>query len=296
MQGSSSSSADNSATIAGVGAIGLWGLLALLTALTGTVPALQLSAFTFGSGAILMTAIAAFRGRLHALRPTPASLALGLYGIFGDTLLYFFALKFAPPAEANLIHYLWPLLIVLFAAFLPGGRLRFVHVAGAMLGLAALIALIGGRGGVALSANALIGYVCAALGALVWSTYSVLSRRVAAVPSESVAITCACAAVLSFGLHLAFETTAWPRGVEWIGMIGLGLGPMGAAFLLWDIGMKRGNVPLLGVLSYSAPVISTITLVLAGYAETGWALGAVVLLIVAGASIASRPERSAQQD
>ncbi|MBN9062844.1 MAG: hypothetical protein BGP06_11050 [Rhizobiales bacterium 65-9] len=279
-----------SATFIGFGAIALWGLLALLTAMTGGVPPLQLSVFTFGVGALFLSAIAVARGRVAALRPTPASLALGLYGVFGDTLLYFFALKFAPPAEANLIHYLWPLLIVLLAALLPGGKLRLAHVIGALLGLAALLLLIGGRLSAGVSREAAIGYLCAALGALVWSSYSVLSRRVAAVASESVAITCAVAALLALALHLAFESWVWPKGAEWIGVIGLGLGPMGAAFLLWDIGMKRGDVPLLGVLSYSAPVISTITLVLAGYATAGWSLAGAVLLIVVGAAIASRPQ------
>lgn len=293
MSGSSPAIADrNRATIAGIGAIALWGLLALLTALTGSIPPLQLSVFTFSMGAVLIAAFAAARGRLAALKPTPASLVLGLFGIFGDTLLYFFALKYAPPAEANLVHYLWPLLIVLFAALLPGGKLRASHLIGALLGLAALGLLIGGKIGGSAATGGMIGYACAGLGALVWASYSVLNRRIAAAPSESVAAICAVAAVLSLGLHLAFETTRWPQGVEWIGVIGLGLGPMGGAFLLWDVGTKKGNVPLLGVLSYSAPVISTVTLVLAGYAQAGWALGGAVVLIVIAAVIAASPERA----
>lgn len=285
-------SSTKTATLIGFGAVALWGLLALLTAMTGAVPPLQLTVFTFGVGALFLFGIALARGRVAALRPTPASLALGLYGIFGDTALYFFALKFAPPAEANLVHYLWPLLIVLLAALLPGGRLRLAHVVGAALGLAALTLLIGGKLGGGLTANAAIGYLCAAAGALVWSSYSVLSRKVAAVESESVAVTCAIAAAFALVLHLVFETTVWPQGAEWIGVIGLGLGPMGSAFLLWDIGMKKGDVPLLGVLSYSAPVISTITLVLAGYAQAGWGLAGAVALIVLGAAIASRPDKA----
>src|ERR671910_3277833 len=98
--------------------------------------------------------------------------AIALYGLFGDTALYFAALKLAPPAEANLVHYLWPLLIVLFAALLPGGRLQPRHLVGALMGLAATALLVGGRFGGA-GANAPLGFLFAALGAFVWASYSV---------------------------------------------------------------------------------------------------------------------------
>jgi drug/metabolite transporter (DMT)-like permease len=275
------------ATLTGFGAIALWSLLALFTAATGKVPPFQLAAMTFLIAGGLGIAIAAARGRLRQARPTRAGLALGLYGLFGDTALYFAALKLAPPAEANLLHYLWPLLIVLFAALLPGGRLQPRHLAGAALGLAATALLVGGRFGGA-GANAPLGFLFAALGAFVWASYSVASRRLAEVPTETVAVTCLAAAALSTLCHLALETTLWPAGAsEWLAVLGLGLGPIGAAFFLWDIGMKRGDVPLLGVASYAAPVLSTLVLVLAGYAEPSAALAASCALIVAGALIAT---------
>ena len=60
----------------------------------------------------------------------------------------------------------------------------------------------------------------------------------------------------------------WPgTATEWAAVAALGLGPVGAAFFLWDIGVKRGDIRLLGVGSYAAPVLSTLFLVLAGYAE-----------------------------
>jgi len=113
-----------SATLTGLGAIALWSLLALFTAATGKAPPFQLAAMTFAIAGVFGIVVAAARGRLRHARPTRAGLALGLYGLLGDTALYFAALKLAPPAEANLVHYLWPLLIVLFAALLPGGRLQ----------------------------------------------------------------------------------------------------------------------------------------------------------------------------
>lgn len=269
----------------------LWSLLAVLTVAADRVPPFQLVAITFSIGGLLGLIIATARGRLPAAKPTTASFALGLYGLFGDTTLYFAALKLAPAAEANLIHYLWPLLIVIFAGLMPGGALKSRHVLGALIGLAATILIVGGRLGA--EAASWAGYACAAAGAAVWASYSVLSSRLAAVPTESVSVTLLAAALLATAAHLALETTIWPAAAsEWAGVIGLGLGPVGAAFFLWDIGVKRGDVPFLGVASYAAPVLSTLVLVAAGLAEATVALAAACVLTVTGALIASRPMRA----
>jgi drug/metabolite transporter (DMT)-like permease len=274
------------ATLIGFLAILLWSTLALFTAMTGRVPPFQLVGMTFVIGGLLILTIAAARGQLSRIRPTPASFALGLYGPFGDTALYYAAVKTAPAAEANLIHYLWPLLIVLFAAFLPGGRLKLRHLIGALIGLAATGLLI--SGGLGSGQGLALGHVLAALGAFVWASYSVVSRRFADVPSESLCITMLGCAVPALACHAAFETTHWAlTPVEWGGVLGLGLCSIGLAFVVWDIGMKRGDVALLGVASYAAPVLSTIVLVLAGYAQPSWLLAISCMLIVVGALVAS---------
>ena len=278
------------ATLIGLLAILLWSTLALFTAMSGRVPAFQLVGMTFVIGGLLILAIAAVRGDLARIMPTKASFALGLFGPFGDTALYYAAVKTAPPAEANLIHYLWPLLIVLFAALLPGGKLKPRHLLGALIGLTATVLLVGGGvqgGGLAL------GHLLALCGAFVWASYSVLSRRFADVPSESLSVTLLACAVPAFAIHLTFEQTLWSlTTIEWIGVLGLGLGSIGLAFIVWDIGMKKGDVALLGVASYAAPVLSTLTLVAAGYAAASWTLAMACVLTVIGALIASRPGKA----
>lgn len=281
-------------TLVGCGAILLWSLLALLTAASGRVPPFQLAAMTFLVGGLVGAATwiarpAAFR----ALRQPPAVWALGIAGLFGYHALYFAALRLAPPAEAGLIAYLWPLLIVLLSARLPGeGGLRAAHLAGALMGLAGVVVLFLGRGGLAFDAAAWPGYAAALACAVLWAGYSVLSRRVGAVPTDAVAGFCLATAALSLLAHLAFETTAWPEGAgQWLAVLGLGLGPVGAAFYLWDVGVKRGDIRLLGVASYAAPVLSTLVLVAAGYAPATASLGLACLLIVAGALVATLGSR-----
>jgi drug/metabolite transporter (DMT)-like permease len=278
------------ATALGVGAILLWATLASLTALKGPVPPFQTTAIVFAIGGAFMVLVAAARGRGALLRPTPASLALGVYGLFVYHALYFAALSLAPPAEASLITSLWALLTVLFSGLLPGHRLRVTHVAGALIGFAAAALLVYDKLGAGAGADgARWGYALALGCAFVWSSYSVASRLLAAVPSESLAAPAVVAAVLAGLCSLALETWVPPAGfVSWAALVGLGLGPLGAAFLLWDIGMKQGNVPLLGVLSYAALVLSTALLVALGFADPAWTLAAACVLLVAAAVVATR--------
>jgi drug/metabolite transporter (DMT)-like permease len=277
------------ATSIGLTAVLLWSLLALFTAGSGTIPPFELAAMTFALGGLLGIASWIVRPRARsALRQRPTVWALGIGGLFGYHALYFAALRLAPPAEAGLICYLWPLLIVLFSALLPGERLRVPHVAGALLGFLGVVVLIAGRGALQARADHLPGYVCAFTAAFVWAGYSVLSRRFGEVPTDAVAGFCFATAALSLLCHLVFETTVWPASAaEWLAVLALGLGPVGAAFYVWDIGVKRGDIRLLGVASYAAPVLSTLVLVLAGYADPSLALGLACVLIVAGALVAS---------
>ena len=69
---------------------------------------------------------------------------------------------------------------------------------------------------------------------------------------------------------------------------GLGIGPVGAAFYAWDIGMKRGDIRVLGVGSYLAPLLSTCFLVLAGYATASTALVLSAILIAGGGVLAAK--------
>ncbi len=194
-----------------------------------------------------------------------------------------------PPAEANLIHYLWPLFIVLFAALLPGAGLRPRHLIGALMGLGALLLLVGGKLGSGATEAAGWGYGLALLGAVVWSSYSVLSRLVASSSTESLGVTLLIASVLAYLLHRLLEAPLYRLELDKrVCLLGLGLGSQGLALICWDIGMKRGDVSFLGVASYATPVLSTVLLVVFGYAPASFGLAAACALIVIGAMVARK--------
>lgn len=279
-----------SATRIGLAAIALWATLALLTAATGQVPPFLLTALTFALGGMVGLGAALAGPGLGVLAQRPLAYLHGVGGLFGYHFLYFAALKWAPPAEAGLINYLWPLLIVLLSALLPGGGLKRAHVIGALMGFAGTVVLLLGKGGFGgIEARYAPGYLAALACAFIWSSYSVLSRRFADVPTQAVAGFCLVTALLAAACHLAWEETVWPAGFgQWAAVAALGVGPVGIAFYAWDIGMKKGDVRLLGVASYAAPVLSTLLLVLAGFAAPTWSLAVACGLIVGGAFVATR--------
>ena len=278
------------ATAVGAGAILLWACLALMTTGTGTIPPFEIVTVAFAIAFVLcLGKWLLFRESISGhLRQPAAVWLIGVGGLFGYHFLYFMALKTAPAVEANLINYLWPLLIVLFSALLPGERLRWWHIAGVVLGLCGSLLLVTGGGHVAFRAEYTVGYASAFGCAVTWAAYSVLSRRFGSVPTDTVGGFCGVTAVLAALCHLAFERTVWPSPVEWGVLLLMGLGPMGLAFFVWDVGMKRGNIKALGGLSYSTPLLSTLLLILAGRARPSVELALACLFIVGGAVLASR--------
>ena len=278
------------ATLIGFCAVLLWSLLALFTAASGTMPPFQLTAISFGIGGLAGVALWTVRPRaVTALRqPWPVWL-LGVGGLFGYHFFYFTSLRNAPPVEAGLINYFWPLLIVLFSALLPGERLRPHHIGGALLALAGAVLIVTGGSGFAFKSEYAFGYGAATLGALTWSSYSVLSRRFAHVPSDAITGFCLATAVLAGICHLLLETTVWPTDLwQWAAIIGLGLGPVGLAFYVWDVGVKHGDIQVLGAAAYAAPLLSTAILVVTGYAAYSHVILLACLLITAGAVLAAR--------
>jgi drug/metabolite transporter (DMT)-like permease len=280
------------ATLIGFTAVLMWSLLALLTVATAPVPPFLLNALTFAIGGMVGIVWVASGPGFGVLRAVSWKVyAFGTAGLFGYHALYFSALRLAPPAEAGLIAYLWPLLIVLLSGLLPGERLRPLHLIGAVLAFAGA-ALLVLRGGADFAAGAAPGLVLAFLCALTWAAYSVISRKLGEVPTASVTVFCLATAVLSVAAHLAWETTAWPTGTGgWLAIVALGLGPVGLAFFTWDIGMKRGDIQMLGVASYAAPLLSTLALVAAGVSPATPVLGIAALLIAGGALLAARAGR-----
>ncbi|WP_294642561.1 DMT family transporter [uncultured Aureimonas sp.] len=279
------------ATAIGLVAIGFWAGLALATVAANGIPPFELLALSFGVAFASGMGVLGLRGReaLARLRQPIAPWATAFVAIFLYHALYFFALATVPAARASLIAYLWPLLIVLFAAWMPGGqRLRLHHLSGAALGFLGVAVLFVGRQDTAATATSQLGYLAALGCAGIWAGYSVANRRFADIPSDMLIGICGAVMLAGTTVHLMTETTVMPGGQQWLAILFLGIGPTGLAFLAWDHATKHGDISLLAPMSYLAPLVSTLLLVLTGQAPATLAMGLSAVLIVGGAVLAGR--------
>jgi len=271
-----------------LGAIALWGTLATLGVALAHLPPFLLT----GLGLLIGSAVALplSGGRLAPWRVPWRTLALGVYGLFGFHFLLFIALRHAPPVEANLINYLWPLGMVLLApALLPGLRLRPRHVVAALLGFAGAALAILGRPGAGLAGwRAEPGYLAALGSAFVWASYSLATRRVPPFPTAAVGGFAAVSGLLALACHALLEPPATLAARDWALLALLGLGPLGGAFFLWDAAVKAGDPRRIGLLAFITPVLSTAGLALAGGQALAPSTLAAAAMIVAAAAWGGR--------
>jgi drug/metabolite transporter (DMT)-like permease len=276
-------------TLCALAAIALWATLASLGHALAHVPPFLLTGLALIIGSVPSWPLA-MRDR-RAWKVPPRTLALGVYGLFGFHFLLFIALRHAPPVEANLVNYLWPLFMVVLAPLLlPGVSLRPVHVVAALLGFAgAAIAILGARtgtsgdgsggsGGVA----AYWGFVPALGSAFIWASYSLWTKRVPAFPTSAIGLFGLVSGVLALVCHALLEPAVALSAGDGLLIALCGLGPLGAAFFVWDMALKRGDAQQIGILSYLTPLGSTALLLLVtGRTPSGSIAGAAVLIVSA---------------
>ena len=275
------------ANLYALGAIALWALLASLGVSLQHLPPFLLTGIALLLGSLLALPFVLKDGRLWKI---PAStLALGVYGLFGFHFLLFIALRHAPPVEANLVNYLWPLFMVVLAPLLLAGvRLRARHVVAALLGFAgAAIAILGaGQGGI--SGGWSWGFVPALASAFIWASYSLLTRRVKPFPTAAIGLFGLVSGLLALLCHWALEPPVALSGRDWLLLALMGLGPLGASFFLWDKALKNGDARQIGILSYLTPLGSTALLMLVSGRALSWSIALAAVMIIGAAVLGTR--------
>ena len=268
--------------LAALGAIVLWSSLASLATLIPSVPVFLKTGVGLVIGSVIALPLARFQIKQLAVKPK--ILLLGVYGLFGYHAALFVALSTSPSVQANLVNYLWPLLIVLLAPlFSKKVKLNLRVVIGGLMGfIGASLAILSGSSSDGLFYS---GYLFAFMAAVVWSTYSLATNRIGSFPTPAVGLFALVSGILSIAMHFVFETQVSLSSFDWMILVLLGLGPLGAAFYLWDYAIKRSNPQEIGLLSFLTPLLSTgFLLVISGQALS-WLLAIAAALIVGGSLI-----------
>ncbi|MEO6016278.1 MAG: DMT family transporter [Polaromonas sp.] len=276
------------ANLYALGAIALWALLASLGVSLKHVPPFLLTGIALLIGSVLALPFVVRNPRQWKI--PGATLALGVYGLFGYHFLLFIALRIAPPVEANLVNYLWPLFMVVLAPlFLRGVQLRPVHVGAGVLGFSgAAIAIVGAGGGAASPGGWSWSYLPALASAFIWASYSLLTKRVPAFPTTAIGLFGLVSGLLSLLCHWVLEPTAVLSAQDWLLLAVMGLGPLGAAFFLWDKALKLGDARQIGILSYLTPLGSTALLMLVSGRALTWSIGLAATMIISAALLGTR--------
>lgn len=285
----------SSANLLALAAIALWALLAWLGIALAHVPPFLLTGLGLLVGSLIALPLSWKNGKLDlsTWKMPWQHLMLGIYGLFGFHFLLFIALRHAPPVQANLVNYLWPLgIVVLAPLFLPNAKLTAMHLLAAGMGFAgACIAILGSRSDGATQGFAW-GYLPAAGSAFIWASYSLLCKRLAlqgkSFATSAIGLFGLASGLLSLICHELLEPRVSLSVQDMLLLIALGLGPLGAAFYLWDAALKRGDAQQIGILSYITPLASTALLLIVTGQALSWSIGIAAALIVGAALLGTR--------
>lgn len=271
------------ANLYALGAIALWATLATLGLALKHLPPFLLTGIALVIGSVPAWPL------LRQWKVPASTLALGIYGLFGFHFLLFIALRIAPPVEANLVNYLWPLFIVVLApVILPGLKLKAAHLAAALVGFAGAAVAILGAGNASATGAWSWGYLPALGSAFIWGTYSLLTRKVQAFPTAAIGLFGLVSGMLSLLCHAALEPRVAISAQDWMLLAVMGLGPLGAAFFLWDKALKLGDARHIGILSYLTPLASTALLMTVTGRPLTWSILLAAVMIIGAAVVGTR--------
>ena len=263
-----------------LGAIALWATLAPVGVRLSHLPPFLTTGCALLIGSLVALPWSGFQWRL-AIVPAQ-TLALGIYGLFGYHFLLFLAFRTAPAVQANLVNYLWPLLIVVFAPlFNPHCRLQLRQVLAALAGFSGAVLVM--TNGQAIDANFNWGYLAALASAFIWATYSLMTQRVAAFHTAAIGYFGFVSGILALLCHFLLETPVALSMSDAGLLTWMGIGPLGVAFYLWDAALKNGNAQQIGLLSFLTPLGSTLLLLIDRQEALTSLVACAGVLIVGGA-------------
>jgi drug/metabolite transporter (DMT)-like permease len=217
--------------------------------------------------------------------PPFSVLIWGVAGYFGYHFFLFYAFRFAPAIEANLINYLWPVFMVLFTPIaFKQQKLKSYHILGGILSILGCLVLVSGQIE-KMQSESIKGYLLALAAAVTWPVYSIVKKKLPPTEVWAIASFCLFSGMLCLLTHYLIEPRVVLQTRDALLLITMGLGPFGLAFYCWDLALREGDSRALGALAYLTPVLSTLGLILLTGQNLSKTTFTAMVLIIGGASV-----------
>jgi len=273
------------ATIIGQVALITWALSASGASFLKNLPSFQVLLGIFLGGFVASSVTNTVNNNWRNLFSRPKYLVLaGIFCIIPNDILYIFAFKYAPAIQVDLIVCMWPMLVIILAAVFLRKEIGVVHVIACLVAFCGCyIVLSSGMKVDQFQSEYVFGYICAFISALLWSIYSIISKKYAKPTPEVFALYCFVGVVFSAIMHFTFETTVIPSMWELLVLLAMGTTTHSLAYYAWDFAVKKGHFNLLIIMPYGNTILSVLALAVFGLAELNEnILIATAMIFIAG--------------
>lgn len=246
-----------------MGAILCW---ASLPAATGSglaeLATEELMFFSFTSAAVFLYTKDILLTRSFTLFiPNLKGMLLGVWGIFIYHYVYYMALSRAPLAEGAILATTWAFWIVVISSVILFRKLKPSILITALVGMVGAGLVISSGKDLSFNSEYMQGYLLALACGLIWSSFSVALSHIK-MKREPMTTFTIVAAILSALLYLLTMPHEVPSLKALCAAIYLGCIPLGLSFFLWNRAVTKGNMVIIGFLSYLTPPLSVLLVAL----------------------------------
>ena len=183
---------------------------------------------------------------------------LGFLGLFLYSALYYYGLTQLSSQDACILNYLWPIMLVIFSTVILKEKFTLIKWIAMICSFLGIVILSTGSGGAA-SGNAYAGIVSCVIAAACYGLFSVLNKKADYNPNFAMMIMWLVAAVCAAIAGPFSEKWVPIEGMQWLGMLWLGVAVDAVAYLLWALALKGAdNTAKIANLAYLTPFLSLI--------------------------------------
>lgn len=194
----------------------------------------------------------------------------------------------AQTMEVGMVNYLWPSLTILFAVLFNGVRTRWWLYPGLLVAFGGIIVILSGDKGFSLTefvvrfAENPVSYLLALVAAVTWAGYSSMTRAWGNGINPSTIIFAV--DTLVFLVLWLLDIGSQPVASSAHGLMSVIFGgiAVGMAYVVWTLGMSKGNITVLAAASYFTPVLSCVFATFWIGAELNSSFWMGVVLVVVG--------------